>query len=235
MKQIPLTKGRIAIVDDEDYEYLVSVGRWCYASSGYAAHYFTNAEGQRRTLWMHRLVMARRIGQPTPRGITVDHINRDRLDNRRENLRLATYSEQQSNKGLNKNNSTGLKGVTHVSPDQFEARIKINRRRIYLGRHATAEAAAEIFAAASILLNQDFAGGLAVAEADISLKAWEHLHRIFTRNKNARALLQARRGDAGMKELAEQIQRLRREQGTAEFMAKVEALMMASRPNRRPW
>ena len=96
-KEIQLTQGKVAVVDDEDYEMLIGLGvRWCL-NDGYAF----NAQYGR----MHRFLMS----APTNR--MVDHVNGDKLDNRRENLRLATSSENQANRRAVRGASK-FKGVT---------------------------------------------------------------------------------------------------------------------------
>ena len=83
MRHIPLGRGAVAIVDEADFPWLTSLGSWRLNSSGYAVHYTTH-NGRRRTLYMHPLIL-----KPTP-GVQMQHINRDRLDNWRENLRFTT-------------------------------------------------------------------------------------------------------------------------------------------------
>lgn len=78
---------------------------------------------------LHRFI----LGKPTE-GYTIDHINRDGLDNRVCNLRFATFSQNNMNKGLQKNNTSGCTGVTwHKGTQRWRARIKINRKMIGLG------------------------------------------------------------------------------------------------------
>lgn len=87
------------IIDDEDVE-LVSQYNWYLHTYGYVS-----ATINCKKVLMHRLLM----GNPS---LDVDHINGDRLDNRRENLRLATRSQNLANRKLNKNNTTGYRGVS---------------------------------------------------------------------------------------------------------------------------
>ena len=150
-KIIPLTKGAVARVDDADYTWLVQMGNWCLSNKGYAVHY-TRINGQRKVLYMHRLIM------DAPPHLQVDHINRDRLDNRRANLRFATRSQNQANKGLQVNNTSRYKGVSW-NRGRWEARIRVhNGRRVNLGRFDDPMTAALVYDAASRLFYADFAG-----------------------------------------------------------------------------
>jgi len=89
----------------------------------------------------HRLAWLYVYGEWPDRQI--DHINRDKSDNRIANLRLATNSQNHINKGLQKNNTSGFKGVIwEPSLGKWRARIKINGKNKYLGVHRTREAAA---------------------------------------------------------------------------------------------
>ncbi|MAU10628.1 MAG: hypothetical protein CL607_17990 [Anaerolineaceae bacterium] len=105
MRHIPLGRGAIAIVDDADFPWLTQMGTWRLNSSSYAVLHYVTQNGHHRTLYMHRLILKLALG------IQVDHINRNRLDNRRENLRFATRSQNQANKGLPTNNTSQYKGI----------------------------------------------------------------------------------------------------------------------------
>jgi hypothetical protein len=162
MPQIPLTKGQFAFVDDCDYDALILLGKWCYSNSGYAVHYCINENGKRQTLYMHRAVMQRILGKPILNGLQVDHISgatlgaAARLDNRRANLRLATRSQNQAHKGRQSNTSC-YKGV-NLNAGLWEARIRFQGKRVFLGKYENALAAATMYDAASRHLYQDFAG-----------------------------------------------------------------------------
>ena len=157
MPQIPLTKGQFALVDDCDYQALIALGKWCLSNSGYAVHYFVDATGKRKMLYMHRVVMQQTLGQPILPGLQVDHINLNRLDNRRENLRLATRSQNQANKGVQTNNSSHYKGV-NGNGGRWEARIRFQGKRFFLGKYDDPRIAALIYDAASRHFYRDFAG-----------------------------------------------------------------------------
>lgn len=154
---IPLTKGRRAQVDACDQAWLQQLGRWCFSHSGYSVHYFTAADGTRKIFFMHRLIMERVMGHSIPHGMQVDHINMDRLDNTRANLRLATRSQNQAHKDVPRNNTSLYKGVSW-NHGKWEARIKYGSKRIHLGRYTDAELAALAYDVASRSLYQDYAG-----------------------------------------------------------------------------
>jgi hypothetical protein len=91
MGEIPLTQGRVALIDPEDYDFLMQ-WKWC-CITGYAARSTSGVDGaKRRTVLMHRV-----IANP-PEGFFVDHINHDRLDNRRVNLRICTPGQNTFNR-----------------------------------------------------------------------------------------------------------------------------------------
>lgn len=157
MSVIPLTKGRQTAVDYDDYDALRQIGSWCFSNSGYAVHYSKDVNGKRITLYMHRLVIQRSFGKPIPPDLQVDHIDQDRLNNRRTNLRFAYRNQNQAHKGVPINNTSGYKGVSwHAG--KYETRIKFFERRIYLGRYDDPLTAALVYDAASRFLYREFAG-----------------------------------------------------------------------------
>lgn len=90
----------------------------------------------------------------------IDHINGDRADNRIANLRLATRAQNQANRGKQKNNTTGFKGVVRShSSKSFTAGIWKDRKFNYLGSFATAEAASAAYELAASRLHGEFAHG----------------------------------------------------------------------------
>lgn len=110
---------------------------------------------------LHRVVMERMLGRSLRRHELVDHINGDKLDNRRENLRLATNAENQFNRDLPAHNTTGYKGV-YRNPNgrrQWTAAITVNRKKRHLGSFHTAEDAARAYDAAAQELAGVFARG----------------------------------------------------------------------------
>jgi len=103
MKEIELTQGLVALVDDEDFEML-SQFKWC-AVKWRSSFYTQSRIGKGVKTSMHRLLMNANPGE------IVDHINRNSLDNRRKNLRIVSYAINMLNSGLPKNNTSGFKGA----------------------------------------------------------------------------------------------------------------------------
>ncbi len=122
MKTIPLTKGKVALVDDDMFEYL-NQWEWRAEKTHYGGYMAT------RACRMSRQIMS------CPQGLQVDHINHNTLDNRRCNLRICTRTENKRNGKIRKDNTSGYKGVReHKHNKKWEASIRFNNRRIYLGR-----------------------------------------------------------------------------------------------------
>lgn len=107
-------------------------------------------------LSMHRIVMERVLGVPIPKGYCVDHRNRNGLDNTRENLRLATQSQNLANSNTRRTNSTGLKGVTRLG-NRFFSRITVNGKYFHLGSFGTPEEAHNAYVAAAKEHHGEFA------------------------------------------------------------------------------
>ena len=134
MKLILLTRGKVALVDDEDYAAL-SAHKWQCSTKGSAVRN-VRAGGKRTLLYMHRVLLN------ASDDYFVDHINGNTLDNRRSNLRLATQAQNQCNRGPQKNNTSGFKGVTfNKRCGAFAAKITVAGKRKFLGYFDTPQAA----------------------------------------------------------------------------------------------
>lgn len=128
MKRIFLTKGAETIVNDEDFEYLNQF-RWQLDSDGYAVRHNLAHEGKRGSKKrMHRVILS------TPKGLLVDHVNGDRLDNRRENLRNCTFVDNARNAKRHASNASGFKGVYwNKREKKWKGHIRTNNKSIHLG------------------------------------------------------------------------------------------------------
>lgn len=129
--KIQLTKGKFAIVDRDDYEEL-SQHKWYFHSKGYAVR-DTGGRKNRHSIMMHQEVMNSKW---------IDHINRNKLDNRKSNLRKATPSQNQANHPKRMNNTSGYIGVSETPQQRFHAYIENNYKRINIGYFRTAKEAA---------------------------------------------------------------------------------------------
>ena len=127
MVEISLKSGEVALVDSKDFPALC-VFSWYY-TDGYAS---TKIQGQ--TIYMHRLIM-----NPLS-NMSVDHIDRNGLNNQRANLRICSHSENHQNKGSNKNSSSSYRNV-YPNRHRWRAQIKINGRKINGGTFDTEEQA----------------------------------------------------------------------------------------------
>lgn len=152
MKVIELTKGHVAIVDDEDFEYLAQ-WRWHLTKAGYAIRNSQMVNRVRgKMVYMHREIMR------PPIGMEVDHENGNKLDNRRINLRLATRPENNWNRGCNKNSKTRVKGVCWCKQmRRFVARIGLNGKTKKIGYFDTLDEASRAYNTEALRIAGKFA------------------------------------------------------------------------------
>lgn len=151
-REIPLTKGHFAIVDDQDYKALTR-WKWSY-SNGYAVRK-TRTETGTKSLGMHQQIMN------TPAGMVTDHINHDRLDNRRKNLRICTYGQNTASRPADKDNLySAYKGVSkdvRQRKKPWNAQIRLNGKRHWLGSFRTEKAAARAYNRAAVKIHGQYA------------------------------------------------------------------------------
>lgn len=146
MSEIKLKHGKVVIVDDADFEWL-NQWKWCMTSRGYIHR---NA-GTNGYILIHRLIM------DAPHGKDVDHINGNRADNRRSNLRVCSRSENLCNKGLLSNNTSGFKGVSRFRKTKWQTYINIQGKRYNLGHFSSKEEAAKVYNEAALKYHGKFA------------------------------------------------------------------------------
>lgn len=138
---IPLTQGQVAFVDDEDYKK-VKCYRWYFEkATGYARGSIKTGEKWRKVL-MHQVVLGK-----APENHEVDHINRNKLDNQKKNLRYVTRSQNQANRNkCSTPTSSKYIGVCHEptssSLKKWRSSIWMNGRHRYLGHFSTEREAA---------------------------------------------------------------------------------------------
>jgi hypothetical protein len=125
MKLIPLSKGRTTIVDDEDYDFL-NQWKWSLGSGGRARRSGYKNDDT-KTISMSRVIMN------APKDKYVDHINHNKLDNRKSNLRLCTNTENQYNMQSRRGTSRFIGVDFKKSFQKWRSRISVNGKRIELG------------------------------------------------------------------------------------------------------
>ena len=142
MKEISLTQGQYALVDNEDYERINQMGKWCVNYNiGTKSFYAVKAvrdftkKSKQSLIRMHRVIM------DCPSDKEIDHINHDTLDNTKVNLRICNHSQNVMNKKPKHNSSSKFKGV-HLEKQYYKdktytywfSQIRINGKTIHLGR-----------------------------------------------------------------------------------------------------
>jgi len=133
MKKIKLTMGKVAIIDDDDYEKL-SKYLWCASRARQNGRWLAAiSRNKSKRVTMHRLIMG-------PSKKDIDHINGNVFDNRKSNLRFATRSQNLANQPPRKSNRTGFKGVRKVN-----SRYRAQLRNKHVGYFATADSAAKAY------------------------------------------------------------------------------------------
>jgi hypothetical protein len=143
VKEIQLTKGMVALVDDEDFN-LVSQFNWCALcrspGGGMYAVRTIGPKQRRQHLSLHGFLMGTRDG------LEVDHIDLNGLNCQRSNMRWATRSQNLANKRKTAQNTSGYKGVSRRARDRrWIATIYVENRPIYLGSFETREEAADAY------------------------------------------------------------------------------------------
>lgn len=151
-KTITLSNGNHVLVDKEDYAKL-AVWKWHSSGNHYASHHIFlgkfNGKQKFTVIMMHRMILG--LGK-YDRKIQVDHINGNKLDNRKFNLRLCSAQQNSRNRKISKNKrSSKYKGVFNcTNTKKYQVAIIVNKKRIYLGTFLSEANAAEAYNRAAI-------------------------------------------------------------------------------------
>lgn len=153
MKEISLTQGQVALVDDDMFEELNQF-KWCVHKKPNTFYAKRILEGTRRPLFMHHVLL------PKKEGYEIDHIDRDGMNNQRENLRYATHSQNIANCMTKR--TYGYKGIsfdrsTVFRSKRWQAAIRKDQKAYYLGRYETPIEAAQAYDRAAVKLFGEFA------------------------------------------------------------------------------
>jgi hypothetical protein len=152
MKEIELTQGKVAIVDDDMFEELSSVKWYARKDRMTGNYYAVRSHHGVKFLYMHRVVLR------APDGAQVDHANRNTLDNRRENLRLCSDSQNRANTPKYLQATSRYKGVCwEARYNKWRAVIYKDRKRRFLGNFQDEIDAARAYDKAAVELFGEFA------------------------------------------------------------------------------
>lgn len=136
---IALSKGKWAIVDIDDF-YILQNKSWHYMTVGYAATHRSRKLGKPKIIYMHREIMG------NPLNKEIDHINNDKLDNRKINLRLVTHSHNMMNYKRNTLGSSKYKGVCWAKEEnKWKAQIGFDKVNYHIGYFKSEEEAAKAY------------------------------------------------------------------------------------------
>ena len=146
---IPLTKGKFAIVDAEDYPEL---SKYTWFAEGTGKTYYAVRKQNGKSIKMHRWLLK------APPELVVDHIDHNGLNNRMQNLRLATFTQNCQNQKRTAKKTSRYKGVHwHKRQQKYAAAITANKKRKHLGYFETEIEAAKAYDRAAKKLHKAFA------------------------------------------------------------------------------
>ena len=155
MAYIPLTQGKVALVDDADYERLAAF-KWYALRSGrrwYAVRMTSRTLGPQRPIYMHHEI----FGKPPP-GLETDHVNGDGCDNRRVNVRFVTRTQNQGNARPQLGRTSRFKGVCwEKHKRRWRAQARLGGKNRLLGYFTNEEDAARAYDAAAVAKWGEFA------------------------------------------------------------------------------
>lgn len=146
-KQIPLTQGKFALIDDADAER-ASQFKWYTQRNG--DHYYAFTKPGGKPLSLHRFLMSAKPGE------WIDHINNNGLDCQRSNMRLCTHAQNMRNRKIHRTNRSGYKGVDwHNS--MWRAKLRVDNQNIELGYYRDVRDAARAYNRAALKYHAEFA------------------------------------------------------------------------------
>ena len=152
MKKIKLHgrhgKGKFALVDKDDFESL-NQWRWHLSTQGYVKRSKNLGNGKWKWYFMHSCILK------VPNGFENDHKNRNKLDNRKANLRICTKTQNIANRVAR--SKSGYKGVKKCSKNSWRAMIQRDNKMVYLGSYKSPEEAALAYDMAAATLHGEFA------------------------------------------------------------------------------
>ena len=150
--QIELTNGMTTIIDASDEKKVRAVGRWYVDRKRNGRFYATNHTSAKSPVYLHRVLVS--AGKKEQ----VDHINGNGLDNRRMNLRVCSPSENQCNRGKEKSNTSGFKGVGFDKRNnKWYARVGFSKNKKWLGYFTSKTKAARAYDKVARQLHGEFA------------------------------------------------------------------------------
>jgi hypothetical protein len=156
VKQIPLTRGQFALVDDEDFEY-INQWKWCaqfmQSTNSFYAHRGYRENGKHKIVSMHRIIM-----KAADSCVWVDHIDHNTLNNQRSNLRFVNRSESAANRKSHKKSTSKYLGVHwHKDSGKWQASIQKDKKQEYIGIFDDEKIAAIAYNKNALKLHGEFA------------------------------------------------------------------------------
>lgn len=164
MIEIPLSengsvnKGKYVAIVDDKHKDLAQLNWSACPSRDNTVYAHRGVNGT--TISLHQTILSRKLGRPLEKGELVDHIDGNGLNCLEENLRVADYSQNQMNKGAQKNNKSGHRGVyyddKYSGKKKWNASIRIDGKSKRIGRYHTLEEAVEAYKQKSLEIHKEF-------------------------------------------------------------------------------
>ncbi len=153
MKKITLSKGQVTLIDDEYYEKF-NTFKWYLDAHGYVRRTLTKSEKNEFNNKTTRMMLHQEILGKAPLGFEIDHIDRNKLNNQKSNLRFVSRRENNLNRKIPKHNKSGLRGVHFYKiTNKWRATIRINGKDKHLGYFNQKEEAGRAYNKAWLIYN----------------------------------------------------------------------------------